>query len=342
MGELETVSASERGGTPAGPSPDGELRPVVVSAVREEADDVRSLLLLDPGGAPLPPWTAGAHIDTVLPSGLVRQYSLCGDRADRSAYRIAVLRDEAGRGGSRELHEVASVGATLRIRGPRNHFEFRDAPRYLFLAGGIGITPIHAMVHEAVRRGVPWELYYGGRTRRSMAFAEELSRLPSGSVHLVPQDEQGILDLDAIVARAPEGTAVYCCGPEPMLTAAEGACARLGRVAALHLERFAAAGPRPAEAATATPAEEFVVVLQRSGRELTVPPERSLLDVVREVVPDILFACEEGFCGSCETRVLEGQPEHHDSLLSDDERERSETMMICVGRSRSSRLVLDL
>jgi ferredoxin-NADP reductase len=341
VGELETMSASERGGKSALPSPDGELRHVVVSAVQEEADDVRSLLLVDPGGAPLPPWTAGAHIDTVLPSGLVRQYSLCGDRADRNTYRIAVLRDEAGRGGSRELHETASVGATLRIRGPRNHFEFRDAPRYLFLAGGIGITPIHAMVHEAVRRGVPFELYYGGRTRRSMAFAEELSLVSSGAVHLVPQDEQGILDLDAIVARTPEGAAVYCCGPEPMLTAAEGACARLNRAAALHLERFAA-GPRPAEAAPAIPGETFVVVLRRSGRELTVPPERSLLDVVREVVPDILFACEEGFCGSCETRVLEGQPEHHDSLLSDDERERSDTMMICVGRSRSSRLVLDL
>jgi ferredoxin-NADP reductase len=305
-----------------------------------EAEDVLSLCLVDPNGVELPEWEPGAHLDVVLPSGLVRQYSLCGDPAERHSYTIAVLKEQAGRGGSREIHETPLVGRTLTARGPRNHFRLVDAPDYLFVAGGVGITPILAMVRQVSRSAANWRLVYGGRSRRSMAFTDELVRLGADRVELVPQDERGLLDVDAIVGAAGPPTAVYCCGPEGLIRAVEQRCAGVD----LHVERFTGG------TATATPlvpadpqtADSFEVELRRTGRTLTVPADRSILDVVREVAPDVLWSCEEGYCGTCETKVLEGTPEHRDTLLTEREREESETMMICVGRSRSPRLVLDL
>ncbi|WP_046500185.1 PDR/VanB family oxidoreductase [Streptomyces odonnellii] len=314
-------------------------RHLLVEQVRLEATGVVSLRLVDPDGGELPPWAPGAHIDLRLPSGTVRQYSLCGPLDDSRSYTVAVLREEHGRGGSAEVHDSGLVGRVLQVRGPRNHFAMVDAPHYLFLAGGIGVTPILAMVRRAAATGASWELYYGGRSRPAMAFTGVLSALGAGRVHLVPQDEAGLLPVAELVGAAPPGSAVYCCGPEGMVRAVTEACTDT-RPGALHVERFTA--PPGGDAHGTTDARPFRVELRRSGVTLDVPPERTLLDVVREAAPDVAFSCEEGYCGSCETKVLAGVPEHHDTVLSDEERERGDTMMICVGRAASELLALDL
>lgn len=331
--------------TAAGPAADdiGGLRELLVKCVTWQADGVVSLRLVDPAGAPLPPWQPGAHLELVLPSGLVRQYSLCGSPEDGHAWTIAVLLTPDSRGGSREVHETALAGRTVSVRGPRNRFPLVNASRYVFIAGGIGITPILPMVREVAARGAEWRLLYGGRTRSSMAFTEELAELGRDRVDFVPQDERGLPDLDAVLAHAGPDTAVYCCGPEGLLSAVESHCRERNAPVDLHFERFGpAAANSPDEAAGHRVTGAFEVELKRSGKVLTVPAHRSILETVREAVPEVMSSCEEGFCGTCETRVLEGTPEHADSLLSERERARGRTMMICVGRSRSPRLVLDL
>ncbi|WP_435970922.1 PDR/VanB family oxidoreductase [Streptomyces sp. Qhu_M48] len=303
---------------------------LTVRSVIEEAVGVRGLVLGDPAGADLAPWEPGAHLEVTLPSGTVRHYSLCGDPADRSTYRLGVLREPGGRGGSEEIHASVGKGTLLGVRGPFNRFPLVPAERYLFVAGGIGITPLLPMV-RALRPG-SWSLLYGGRNLASMAYREELSALPG--VTLVPQDAAGPLDLDAALAGQPAGTAVYCCGPEGLLRAVEERWP-----GPLHTERFGAAPERePAR----EPAAGFDVELRRSGRTVRVDPGRTLLDAVREVVPGVAYSCEEGWCGTCETKVVAGTPEHHDSVLGEDEKASGTTMMICVGRSRGARLVLDL
>lgn len=321
----------------------GGMRRLLVKCVTWQADGVVSLRLVDPAGAPLPPWQPGAHLDLVLPSGLIRQYSLCGSPEDRRAWTIAVLLTSDSRGGSREIHETPLAGRMVSVRGPRNRFPLVDASRYLFIAGGIGITPILPMVREVAERGAHWRLLYGGRTRSSMAFTEELTELGQDRVELVPHDERGLPDLSAFLAHAGPDTAVYCCGPEGLLAAVESHCHERDTAIALHSERFtAAAANRPEGAPGDRTADEFEVELRRTGKVLTVPAHRSILETVREAVPEVMSSCEEGFCGTCETRVLEGTPEHADSILSERERARGRTMMICVGRSKSPRLVLDL
>lgn len=307
---------------------------LVVLEADPVAQDVVALRLGRPDGEPLPEWTPGAHIDVLLGDDLVRQYSLCGRTGEPETWRIAVLRAPDSRGGSKAVHEVQS-GATVRVRGPRNHFPVVAAKRYVFIAGGIGITPLLAMIDEAEAAGAEWELHYGGRSLGSMAFVDELRRL-GDRVHLVPQDEQGLLDLDAILGRPRPDTLVYACGPEPLLEAVEGRCAAWP-AGALHLERFAA---RATEGEALD--EPFELVLQRSGKTLDVPADRSVFDVVREAGVSVLGSCLEGICGTCETEVVEGEIDHRDSILDDDERAAGEVMMICVSRCRSGRLVLDL
>jgi ferredoxin-NADP reductase len=308
---------------------------LVVDEVRAEARDVVSLRLVAPDGRELPPWTPGAHVDLILRDDLVRQYSLCGGLDDRGAWRVAVLQAPESRGGSEFVHERLAKGTVVRVRGPRNHFALVRSPRYLFLAGGIGVTPILPMVAQAEAAGADWRLHYGGRTRDSMAFAEELERY-GDRVTLVPQDEAGLPDLDALLDRPEPGTLVYCCGPEPLLRAVEERCARWP-AGTLHLERFGARAGEPAAGDTA-----FDVVLQRSGLTLTVPPGTSVFDAVRGAGVSVLGSCLEGICGTCETEVVEGEVDHRDSVLTAEERESGEVMMICVSRCRSGRLVLDL
>ena len=327
---------------PAPPVESGtDLRDVLVRAVRMEAAGVVSIEFSDAQGAPLPSWSPGAHVDLILPSGLVRQYSLCGDPEDRFSYRIAVLREDDGRGGSAEIHESSLVNKTLQMRGPRNHFELEDHDDYVFVAGGIGITPILAMVRRVAAEGKTFTLIYGGRTRTSMAFLAELAALAGDKMTVVPQDEAGHIDLAGMTQNAVSGCAVYCCGPEPLLTAIEQVCSDAESIGSLHVERFGAASGSEAFGADGTHTG-FEVELRRTGCVLQVGPNDVLIDVVREKCPQVMSSCEEGFCGTCETVVLEGEPEHHDTILSEKDRAAGKTMMICVGRSKSSRLVLDL
>ncbi|MER5755552.1 PDR/VanB family oxidoreductase [Streptomyces sp. NPDC002088] len=304
---------------------------LVVDRREFAADGVLAVTLRHPLGEQLPAWEPGAHIDVVLGPDLERQYSLCGDPADRTAWRIAVLREPDGRGGSAHVHEQLGQGHKVRVRGPRNHFALRPAPRYRFIAGGIGITPILPMLAAAQAAGAEWSLLYGGRSRNSMAFAEELAGY-GARVTIAPQDESGLLDLGSVLDALPDGTLVYCCGPGPLLDAVEERCPS----GALHVERF-----QPKEQPTGEDGE-FEVELAQSGRTLTVAPGVSVLDTVRAAGVEVLFSCTEGTCGTCETDVLEGTPEHRDSVLTQEEREAGETMMICVSRCRGKRLVLDL
>ncbi len=297
------------------------------------AEDVVLLTLRDPSGAELPEWTPGAHLDLALTADLVRQYSLCGDPGERSVYRVAVLREPAGRGGSAHVHDVVAEGDTVLVRGPRNRFALVDAPGYVFVAGGIGITPLVPMIAAAHAAGADWQLVHGGRSRASMAFTELAGRHPD-RVALVPQDEAGLLDVAGILAAA-AGRPVYCCGPEGLLAAVEAEGERLG--VPVHVERFSA---RPG--ALDGPDEAFEVELSGSGTVVAVPAGCSILDALEGAGIATLSSCREGTCGTCETGVLAGEPDHRDSLLTEEEQASNEVMMLCVSRSRSPRLVLEL
>jgi ferredoxin-NADP reductase len=300
------------------------------------AEGVAVLDLVDPSGAELPAWTPGAHVDLLLPEGLVRQYSLCGDPTDRATWRVAVLREPESRGGSAHVHEKLLEGDEVAVRGPRNHFELVPAQAYLFIAGGIGITPILPMMRRAEADGVPWELHYGGRSRRSMAFLEALEDATGGRITLHPQDEVGLIDLDRILGTPRPGTLVYCCGPEPLLNAVEQRCATWPEEA-LHIERFA-----PKDVGEPVLAGAFEVELSLSGMTLTVPPDKSVLQVVEEAGISVLSSCQEGTCGTCETPVLAGEVDHRDSLLNPAEQAANDTMFICVSRAACPKLVLEL
>jgi ferredoxin-NADP reductase len=314
------------------------VRPVTVADSRVLADGIRWLRLVAADGGDLPDWAPGAHLDLILPSGLVRQYSLCGSPTDRTSYEIAVLREPAGRGGSAEVHEALRVGDEVRIAGPRNRFPLEDAASYVFVAGGIGITPLLSMIREATLRGRDWRLVYGGRTRASMAFRDELEAAHPDRVTVLPQDEVGLIDLEAHVAPQP-GALVYCCGPEPLLAAVEEHCARRWPPASLHVERFIA------EAASAPPSGDmqtsFEVQLGLDGPVLTVSADQSILHTLLDADVDVLYSCEEGTCGSCETQVLAGEPDHRDTLLDQNSRDGG-CMLICVSRCAGARLVLDV
>ena len=310
---------------------------LVVTARDMRAEGVISLTLADPTGAKLPAWTPGAHIDLLLDDTVVRQYSLCGSPGDQHTWRIGVLLDPGGRGGSRRVHESMNVGDAVAVRGPRNHFPLLAADRYVFIAGGIGITPILPMLEAATDAGADWQLYYGGRSRESMAFIGELASY-GDRVTLWPEDTRGLLPLDEILAAPSEGVFIYCCGPEGLLTATERQCAAWP-TSALHVERFA---PKPQPEAAAGGDSAFEVVCRRSGVTVTVPPGKSIIDVLEENGVSVLSSCLEGVCGTCETAVLSGTPDHRDSLLTQEERESNEYMMICVGRALSDRLELDL
>ncbi|MFE3994913.1 PDR/VanB family oxidoreductase [Streptomyces goshikiensis] len=326
-------------------SPPPALRLRVQDTVRE-ADGVLGLLLADPWGDPLPAWEPGAHLEVRLPSGRMRHYSLSGDPGDLRTYRLGVLRDPGGRGGSEEIHTSVVPGTLLEVRGPVNRFPLVPAERYAFIAGGIGITPLLPMVREAAARRSAWSLLYGGRTLTSMAYRDELAALGGGNLALAPEDTHGPLDIDSVLRGLPDTAAVYCCGPAGLIAAVESRCAALFPGRAPHVERFTAA-PDTVPAAGGAPGQDgeagFEVELRRSGAVLHVPPGRSLLDVVREAVPSVPSSCEQGICGTCETKVLAGAPDHRDSVLSEVEKAAGNTMMICVGRSRGGgRLVLDL
>jgi ferredoxin-NADP reductase len=319
------------------------------------AERVLALALVDPSGALLPHWTPGAHIDLVLPSGAMRSYSLYGD-ADRKAYRIAVLHEKDGRGGSSEIHQRQLVGSLLKASAPRNQFELVEAPHYLFIAGGIGVTPLLAMVREVAARRGAWDMFYLGRHRAGMGFLETLAGCANesgGLLDVVSRDERERVSVADMLAHARPDSAIYCCGPDGLLADVEAACQIQGRT--LHLERFGRPVLKPNVAvavaqfpvaldsmAPCDPDGPFQVELKRTGVTLDIGPEESILDRARTVRSGLTFSCSEGYCGTCETRVILGTPDHRDTVLTDEEKDANATMMICVGRSRTKLLVLDL
>ncbi|MDH6139644.1 ferredoxin-NADP reductase [Kitasatospora sp. GP30] len=312
---------------------------LVVTAHRPVADDVVELRLADPAGSPLPPWQPGAHLQLTLPSGRVRHYSLCGDPADRGGYRIAVRRIAGGGGGSVEIHDELHVGARLTVRRPRNGFVFCAEPKLLLIAGGIGITPLLPIARDAQHRGLDWQLVYAGRSAETMPFTEELTALasmgvpPAGGWGRVTLLVGGTPTGEQLLARAGRGAAVYCCGPTPMLAAVQQAF-DASPATALHFERFGAAPVRDGRS--------FTLKLSGSGEELAVPADKSALDVLREARPGTPYSCHQGFCGTCQVRVLAGTPEHRDRRLTAEERAAG-ALLPCVSRAAEGEtLVLEV
>lgn len=309
---------------------------VKVGSINPVADGVIELVLVDPQGGLLPAWEPGAHLDLHLPNGLVRQYSLTSDVTDRGGYRVAVLREANGRGGSDYIHDRLQVGDTLTCAGPRNNFSLESAKSYQFVAGGIGITPLLQMIESAERSHIPWKLFYFGRTRGSMAWADELQEQYPNRVRIRPDEIFGPPDLATELGEPEEGELTYACGPPGLLDALSS---HLGEAAreVLHIERFTPADPEALEA----DGQPFTVTLDRSGIELEIPADKSILQVMEERGVPVIASCREGTCGTCETAIIAGEAEHRDSILSEDEKAENESMMICCSRSKGDGLVID-
>lgn len=314
--------------------------PVLVMERRDVAEDTVALALRRADGLDFPEWGPGAHVDLILGTDgtgepLSRQYSLWGDPGDRSVWRIAVLKDPKSRGGSVRVHETLSEGVRLSVRGPRNHFPLESAGEYVFFAGGIGITPILPMVRAAAASGQPWKLYFMARSKARLALLDEIALLPQGQVVLHCDEEAGLIDLASLTGELDKEVHVYACGPGPLLDA----LANLSEQApwTFHCERFAAT-------VTTSASEEhpFDVVMSRSGRTVHVPVGVSCLKVLRDHGAEVDWSCGEGVCGTCETEVVEGIPDHRDAVLTPKEREANETMMPCVSRAKSARIVLNI
>ena len=311
---------------------------LVVQYKFDAADGVAVIGLCTADGALLPRWEPGAHVDLHLGSdgALVRQYSLCGDPDDRSSWSVAVLREPTGRGGSQFIHDKLDAGEAIRVRGPRNHFPFNQSEKYLFIGGGIGITPLIPMMAAAEAAGAEWSLTYGGRSRDSMSFVDELVRTYGDRVTVWPQDTHGLIDLEGILGMPLPNTHVYCCGPEPLLDAVELNCAQWP-TGSLHIERFA-----PKEVGERVLAGPFEVETTSNGNVLTVNPDQTVLEVLQNSGLFVDSSCEEGTCGSCEVAVLAGAIDHRDSVLTPEEQAVGDVMMVCVSRAACSRLVLEI
>jgi ferredoxin-NADP reductase len=311
-----------------------ELR-LRVKATTWEAPNILSYDLRAADAAELPAFTAGAHLDIHLGNGLIRSYSLLNSQAERHRYVIAVQNDAATRGGSKWVHEHVHTGDLVTVAAPRNNFPLKeDAGHSILLAGGIGITPIMSMVERLIALGRSWDLYYCARTRAGAAFVDRLAG--RSEVHFNFDGEPGgaMLDIAAIVRSASDRTHFYCCGPLGMLGAFEQATSALP-AERVHVEYFTAKEP-PAQSGG------FVVVLAKSRREIPIPAGKSILDALFEAGIDVPHSCKEGVCGTCETPVLEGIPDHRDLILTKEEQAANRSMMICCSGSKSERLVLDL
>jgi len=313
---------------------------VRVESVRQRAAAIRAYELRPVGGGSLPPFTAGSHIDLCLPNGLVRAYSLCNAQSEVHRYVIAVSLDRSSAGGSRFMHEHVRGGDTLQVSSPRNNFPLYEGTAHsVLIAGGVGITPVWCMVQRLIELGSSWELHYCARTRRDAIFVEELEELTalrSCLVHLHFDDERGgrLLDVGSVVASAPRDSHLYCCGPAGLLRAFEAASTGLSSEH-VHVEYFEARE-------SAAISGGFVVVLARSGRRIEVKQGKTILQAILEADIHVPHSCTEGTCGSCETAVIRGTPDHRDSVLSQAERARNETMMICCSGCIGDELVLDL
>lgn len=314
---------------------------VRVACKHIEAPDICSLDLVAESGHTLPGFSAGAHIDVVLPNGLVRQYSLCNAPSETERYQIAVLREGTGRGGSLAVHDVLTEGSTLRISAPKNHFPLdADAPHHLLLGGGIGITPLLAMAEHLFRQGKSFELHHCTRSRERTPFVNRLSAsrfAPRVHHHFDDGLATQKLDIAATLQHVPTGTHLYVCGPQGFMDAVLSA----GRTqdwpeVRLHREYFAAA---PVDHSNDS---GFELELASSGRVITVRADQSALTAMRDAGLDIPMSCEQGVCGTCLTRVKAGKPDHRDQYLTDEERASNDQFLPCCSRAQSARLVLDL
>lgn len=311
-----------------------------ITAIHREAEGIHSVELRTPDNALLPPFQAGAHIDLMLAPNLTRSYSLCNDPAERHRYVVSVNKDPASRGGSKHVHEQLRVSDRLQVHPPRNNFPLDEtAAHTVLIAGGIGITPLKAMIARLEAIGGSWQLFYATRSRDTLAFADDMRALGArkpGRVYLhIDAEKQGArLDLHEIVAAAPAGSHFYCCGPKPMLDAFGEATAALP-AAQVHVEHFGGAGPAATEGG-------FKVTLKRSQQTIEVRPGTTLLDSLLAEGVKVPYACKEGVCGSCKVRVLEGLPDHRDVVLTPEEHARNDQMLACCSGSKSPVLVLDL
>ncbi|KNE25042.1 PDR/VanB family oxidoreductase [Achromobacter spanius] len=309
--------------------------PVRVQCMRVEARHILSLELAALDGEALPVFTPGAHIDLHLSPGIKRSYSLCSSPEQRDHYVVGVLHDRNSRGGSAYIHQQLRPGQQLLIDPPRNHFELdASAELSVLIAGGIGITPILCMLLHLLRQGKRVALFYAARSRAEAAF---LARLPPGlQAHLhFDEDHGGAPDLHRFLAAMPDTAHFYCCGPRPMIDAFETAASLLN-LPHCHVERFGAKDAAPAEGAA------YQVTLAKSGKTLAIEAGAVLLDCLLRAGIEVPYSCREGVCGSCETRVLSGTPEHRDSVLSQSEQAANSCMMVCVSGCLSKELVLDL
>ncbi len=307
------------------------LTAIIFGAVRTNLFELRPLQ------GEVPRFTAGAHVDIYLPNGTIRQYSIASSTTDRARYLLGVKLESDGRGGSRCMHEELRVGQILKIGLPRNNFPVvEDAALSIFIAGGIGITPIKCMIDRLQGLGRAWRLHYAVRARDEAVFADELAAV-GDRLHLHVDNEQAgrVIDVDTIVASAPADAQLYCCGPAPMLAAFESACT--GRPAKfVHLERFSVPDN------VAATGGSYTVELARAKRTITVTPDQTLLQALQAAGITIKTSCQQGICGTCETRVLAGTPDHRDMILSDEEKAANDTMMVCCSGSLGPTLVLDL
>lgn len=312
----------------------------LVTEITTPAEGLRSFKLVSKSGAALEPFTCGAHIDVVMPNGFTRQYSLI-NRSGEDHYHICVNRDAASRGGSAYMHDTVAVGDMLEISAPKNHFPLtEDAPMSILIAGGIGITPIYAMVMRLAELNRPWRLYHCTRNVARTPFITELRDLAARSGGELVHVHDGIpgirpLDVAAVIESAPKGTHFYCCGPAPLMDAFATATAQVAHHN-VHTEHFSN---------TVQPSDDdeaFEVILGRSGRRITVPKGTSILEALEADGLSVLCSCREGICGTCETTILAGEPDHRDAVLSLEERDANQTMMICVSRAKSAELTLDI
>ncbi|MFT4043570.1 MAG: PDR/VanB family oxidoreductase [Gordonia sp. (in: high G+C Gram-positive bacteria)] len=308
---------------------------VVVTARRALTGRVEEFTLAAVDGSALPPWSPGSHIDLVLRTGLVRQYSLCSNPSDLSRYMVAIDRRDDGRGGSAYAHESLTVGTVISISFPRNHFALTRANEYVFVAGGIGITPMLSLIAQATSSGRAWRMIYLARSRADMPYLSDLRGRYGDRVRIHESSLDGRIDLSAELAGLSRGTAVYACGPATMLVDVADACDTQPAVDSF-TERFTMRdiGDRVNTV--------FEVALAYSGETFSVPPDKSILDILDEKGVLAPSSCREGMCGTCEVGVVSGEIDHRDSVLTPEEQSENESMMVCVSRCTSGRLVLEL
>ncbi|MFS2214131.1 2Fe-2S iron-sulfur cluster-binding protein [Telluria sp. Tellsp104] len=310
---------------------------VRVVARTREADDIVSLELASVDGTPLPPFSAGAHIDVVLRTGLVRQYSLCNDPSERHRYLIAVLRDSHSRGGSQAIHDDVAVGDTLAISAPKNHFPLVPATRYLLLAGGIGVTPILCMAERLANAGANFDMHYCTRTPERTAFRQRIMASPFAERVRFHFDATGDrLDIDAALRAVPADTHMYVCGPAGFIDAVISTAKALEWDSErVHTEYFGAALQDGAD-------QPFEVRVASTGCTYAVPAGHSVVQILAKHGVDVPVSCEQGVCGTCLTRVLDGTPDHRDHYLTDEEQAANDQFTPCCSRAKTPLLVLDL